>query len=426
MRKSLLPLLVLAAGLGAACEASKSSNPLSPSVAGPIAGVNITAPQPVSPASNSEIAITDQPVTLTVRNATTNGVRPLSYVFEVASDAQFVQKVYSRASVPAGDGQTSNRLSDVLAAAGTYYWRARAEDGANTGNFTNSVAFAIYVPVVIQAPTPVQPIAGALVSSIRPTFIVQNAARTGPAGAIVYELYIAADASFTQPVYAGQFSEGQGQTSMTIEKDLPADTTLFWRVRAVDPRTRGPGLRFWRSARRPAADRRRQRRPRRPTRARPRHRTWLTCRGRCSTIRRPTWPTGRSRPRCRRWISGRRACSSNSRRRMVPVGGPTSGRPDGPGRCEYTLGMCLNIGGQWHCSATIEYLAWPRLRWRTARRIRQELVLRSNPMGSHEWPPAGRRRDDRVLRLCWRLSQQSAGRSLAGARALERGARTDA
>jgi hypothetical protein len=239
MRTSLLPLLVIGACLGTACEASKSSNPLSPSVAGPIAGVNITAPQPVSPASNSEIPITDQPVTLTVRNASTNGVRPLSYVFEVASDAQFAQKVYTKASVPAGDGQTSHRLSDVLAAAGTYYWRARAEDGANTGSYTNSVAFAIYVPVVIQAPTPVQPAAGAQVSSIRPTFVVQNAGRTGPAGTILYDLYIAPDPSFAQPVYAGEFSEGQGQTSMTVDKDLPAGAQLFWRVRAVDPKNQG-------------------------------------------------------------------------------------------------------------------------------------------------------------------------------------------
>ncbi len=355
MRKSLLPLLVLAAGLGAACEASKSSNPLSPSVAGPIAGVNITAPQPVSPASNSEIAITDQPVTLTVRNATTNGVRPLSYVFEVASDAQFVQKVYSRASVPAGDGQTSNRLSDVLAAAGTYYWRARAEDGANTGNFTNSVAFVIYVPVVIQAPTPVQPIAGALVSSIRPTFIVQNAARTGPAGAIVYELYIAADASFTQPVYAGQFSEGQGQTSMTIEKDLPADTTLFWRVRAVDPKNQGAWSQIL-AFRTPAGG------------------------GSPSPTPTPTPNPGPAQASDMVNLSGAVLHNSPTDLANWPITTALQtvdirpqgvlvefSKKDGPGRwpdvrppgwsgtLEYTLGMCLNIGGQWHCSATIEY-----------------------------------------------------------------------
>ena len=37
----------------AGCEAQKSSNPLSPSVAGPIAGVSITAPQLIEPPSTA-------------------------------------------------------------------------------------------------------------------------------------------------------------------------------------------------------------------------------------------------------------------------------------------------------------------------------------------------------------------------------------
>src|SRR3954468_13377656 len=71
LRKLVVSLLSLASLAAVGCEASKSSNPLSPSVAGPIAGVSIAAPQPVSPSSNTEIAIGDQPVTLTVKNATT-------------------------------------------------------------------------------------------------------------------------------------------------------------------------------------------------------------------------------------------------------------------------------------------------------------------------------------------------------------------
>ena len=209
MRTSLLPLLIIGACLGSACEASKSSNPLSPSVAGPIAGVNITAPQPVSPASNSEIAITDQPVTLTVRNASTNGVRPLSYVFEVASDAQFAQKVYSKASVPAGDGQTSNRLSDVLAAAGTYYWRARAEDGANTGSYTNSVAFTIYVPVVIQAAYACSADQRGARQQSASDLHRQERGQERAGGTIRLRARHRADAGFSQPVYAWNFRKGR-------------------------------------------------------------------------------------------------------------------------------------------------------------------------------------------------------------------------
>ena len=77
-----------------ACAAEKSSNPLSPSVAGPIPGVAITTPTPMQPSNGSQIAVDQQPVTLAVNNASTSGVRPLSYVFEVATDVNFANKVF--------------------------------------------------------------------------------------------------------------------------------------------------------------------------------------------------------------------------------------------------------------------------------------------------------------------------------------------
>ncbi len=120
------------------CEATKSSNPLAPTVAGPIPGVNITMPAAVDPSTGAKIPVDKQPITLTVVNASTNGVRPLSYVFDVATDADFTNKVFSRDGVAPGDGRTSLRLPDSLATGRSYYWRARAQDGANTGPFTRA------------------------------------------------------------------------------------------------------------------------------------------------------------------------------------------------------------------------------------------------------------------------------------------------
>ncbi len=86
-----------------ACEASKSSNPLSPSVAGPIPGINITAPSTVDPQNGVKIAMDKQPVTLSVSNAGSNGPRPLNYLFEVATDANFNTKVFTRDGIAPGD-----------------------------------------------------------------------------------------------------------------------------------------------------------------------------------------------------------------------------------------------------------------------------------------------------------------------------------
>ena len=89
-----VPLLALAACALAGCDSSKSANPLSPTVAGPIPGVSITAPKPLDPSSGEKVAPDHQPITLIVENASSTGVRPLEYLFEVASDSGFSQKLY--------------------------------------------------------------------------------------------------------------------------------------------------------------------------------------------------------------------------------------------------------------------------------------------------------------------------------------------
>ncbi len=149
--KKLSTLSVVSALLVASCVgAEKSSNPLSPSVAGPIPGVNITPPSPVEPRDGVKIAVDQQPVTLLLANAATNGERPLSYVFEVATDTGFTNKVFTREGVKPGEGRTALRLPDPLASGRTYYWRAQAVDGANSSPVSALAFFTIFTPIVIE------------------------------------------------------------------------------------------------------------------------------------------------------------------------------------------------------------------------------------------------------------------------------------
>ena len=81
--------LVAVAGaftIGACVKYEKSNNPLSPTIAGPLPGVNITPPNPVQPGQNARIQSDQQPITLMVENANSNGPRPLNYKFDVAVD----------------------------------------------------------------------------------------------------------------------------------------------------------------------------------------------------------------------------------------------------------------------------------------------------------------------------------------------------
>ena len=236
----LLVLLLPLAGL-AGCEATKSSTPTSPSVAGPIAGVSITTPVIVSPAQGLAISSTDQPLTLTIGNSTTNGVRTISYNFEVAVDAAFSSKLVSREGIePGADGKTSLRLPDALASDRTYYWRAKAVDGANESSYSAAGSFAIFTPVVIQSPVPQKPISGATTSNRTPEFKVTNAVRSGPAGAIYYTFEISSNQTFTALIAVVTVPEQSVETKFTIAQELAASTKFYWRVKAYDSNVTGP------------------------------------------------------------------------------------------------------------------------------------------------------------------------------------------
>lgn len=235
---------MLAVGLAlSACQVRKSANPLSPSVAGPIPGVSITTPALSVPATGARISSAQQPITLTVDNATTSGVRPLSYRFEVAGDAAFATIVAMQEGIaPDPGGKTSLRLSTTLPDR-TYFWRARAQDGANTGNFAGPFSFTVFTPVVFQAPVLVSPAEGEVVTSLTPRLVINNAARTGPATSVQYSVALYAEA-FTHQALQQVWTVAEAPGAQTTF-DIPSGVLqngkqYFWFAFAVDPTAQGP------------------------------------------------------------------------------------------------------------------------------------------------------------------------------------------
>jgi len=240
MRK--LTIFCLVSGILSGCTLTKTENPLSPAVAGPIPGVNITAPNPLEPRDGVRIFSNQQPVTLTLNNATSSGVRPISYLFEVASDAGFASKIESLASVPPGTaGRTSFRLTQSLPSGRTYYWRGKAQDGANEGPYSASASFEIVNPVSFQPPVPTSPVNGVATGTLRPTFIWNNAARTGtPNGPVTYDVEVSETIAFASSVGA-VINEGPGlETTVVSPVDGRPATLYYWRVRAKDSIVTGP------------------------------------------------------------------------------------------------------------------------------------------------------------------------------------------
>lgn len=228
-----LPVALLLAVAAACVKTEKSSNPLGPSVAGPIPGVSITSPNPLNPPQGSKIPVGAQPLTLSLENATTSGVRPLTYAFEIANDSAFTNLVFTREGVaPGGNGRTELRLPDPLAPERNYYWRARAQDGANTGPYTYPIVFNIFTPVVLGAPRLLAPIGQ--IAELNPRYSLANASRSGPVGPIRYVIELAADVAFGNRLAIWEVPEQPVQTNLDNLGQLPANAQFYWRARATD------------------------------------------------------------------------------------------------------------------------------------------------------------------------------------------------
>ena len=216
----------------AGCEAAKSANPTAPSVAGPIQGVNITAPKPLEPYANSNIMFNGDPITLLIENAGTSGARTIFLKIEVATDFDFRQIVHQADQVALGTGgRTSYRMPAPLGAGYTYYWRSRAVDGANSGPYSETYAFTVVPPVILDPPQAISPSGN--ITTTSPEFKVNNGAIANTSG-VTYRFEVARSADFTQIVSVVQVPvNGSGSTTMTLGT-LPFKTTYYWRVRGSD------------------------------------------------------------------------------------------------------------------------------------------------------------------------------------------------
>jgi hypothetical protein len=209
--------------------------------------VEITQPKLLEPGQGVKFKDKEQPITLLLENATTSGVRPLKYAFQIAADAGFTNLVFSKQDVPQGEnGRTSLRLQDKLQLGRTYYWRAWAYDGANTGQMAASRSFDVYPPATLNAPTPLSPASGSTLTSTSPALTVGNAGRSGPVGNVSYYFQVSATSSFSQIVAqnANQPENLAGQT-VWVPGGLNFGSTYYWRARGSDGEVTGDWSATW-------------------------------------------------------------------------------------------------------------------------------------------------------------------------------------
>ena len=283
-------------------------------------------------------------------------MRPLSLLVEVATDADFTNKVFSRDGIaPSDGGKTAVKLPDPLATGRAYYWRGRAQDGANTGAYSAAANFNVFTPIVIDVPVLVSPINNVKTADAHPTFVFNDAPHSGPVGPINYVIELSDSDSFANKIAIWTIAEQPNQTSLAAPALLADTKQYFWHVRAYDPTTVGN----WSATQAFQT----------PTPV---------------VIAPPPPPPsggGGGGPAPNDSIDMRQAGIYDSPQDLANwavtakitsvvftgdaflvdfdrrLGG---GRwPDVPfgdgGSLEYTLGMCLNVNGQWACSAVVQF-----------------------------------------------------------------------
>jgi hypothetical protein len=297
-----------------------------------VTGVTLTAPTLVSPSANQQFKFAEQPITLTVANAVSTGTTPLTYSFEVASDAAFASKVYSKDGVSAGSAQTSLKIDTLPGpAAKSYFWRARVSSGSLAGPYSAVRGFGIGAAVTLTTPVQASPGAGATVGG-EPTQTVEHLQRTGAAGQIVYRFEVSNSSTFGSTLAVATVTEqGGGTTSTTINASL-ANGNYFWRVQASDPSN-----------------------------------AITTAFSGASPFTVQLFDLQKANiwdnpPDFKSWAETSRVTSVVFTDDAILVDFDKRDGPDrwpdvgfGGGALEYTLGMCVNIQGTWNCSATIQF-----------------------------------------------------------------------
>ena len=214
------------------CQLEKSASPLSPAVAGPIEGVVISTPALLEPGQDWEMKARDQPLKMLFQNSNSSGVRPLKYSLEIASDAGFKNIVFARTGLEPSPAETTQfQLPDKLAA-GTYWWRTRADDGANTGPYSIVKSFIVFAEVVLAPPLPSLPFQNSTVSDSTPVFKAKANSRSGVTAPIEYIFQVSNNSSFTS--IAATFSAPETGSETTIDRNYAFlyGRTYYWRVRA--------------------------------------------------------------------------------------------------------------------------------------------------------------------------------------------------
>jgi hypothetical protein len=199
--------------------------------------------------------------------------------------------------------------------------------------------------VTFDAPKAVSPIDNAVVGT-QPTLVLTNATRTGTPPAVAYRFQVAENEAFTLNMKAWQVPEGQNQTKLTVPVVLATGTNYFWRAQAYDGSIDSPWsalARFQTGSSAPTPT---------PGPAGSDQLDFGSAEIHNSPSDLASWPITTA---LQVVDMGPGGISVQFSKKDGAGRWPDVTPPGWDGPLQYTLGMCLNIGGRWHCSAVVEF-----------------------------------------------------------------------
>jgi hypothetical protein len=229
MALSRFHMTLTAAMVGVALSvACTSPSPNAPSV-------SFVTPTAQTPSNNAIFNYADQPLSLKILNTAKTGPATTTYSVEVASDAGFSHKTFTKDSIAEDPSGATAFSIAVLGGNTTYFWHSRAVVSGVAGVFSATQTFFIRPQITIQPPGAFAPSNGSSAVGARPAFTANDAATSGPVSTLFYNFQVANASSFAAGsiVATGIIQEQPNQTSFTPSADLGAGT-YFWRVQAQD------------------------------------------------------------------------------------------------------------------------------------------------------------------------------------------------
>jgi len=180
---------------------------------------------------NLKAVLTDHPYLIHDNSFDKEG-GTLTYSYELYDDVNMTTLIASAYNQPEDPGSTSEWEVDVaLTDDHEYFWRTRANDGLEDGQWSSLASF--WVNSINLNPEPfalISPANGATGSDLSPTFTWEKTVDNDLIDTVAYDLAISGDSLFGTALFVYHTSD----TTYNFTGSLQYGTVYYWRVRAYD------------------------------------------------------------------------------------------------------------------------------------------------------------------------------------------------